>query len=122
MLLCSKPRGARGIEPETFGGRGQLLSRPPTTVPDFSCYSDAEDAVAHGCLGLVCYTEKASPSRHRPEPGSGVMFDLVLLNLGCCIALTAGSGKALDYPVVVAKECPAVESSWAKGTTSVGNE
>ena len=33
--LCSKPRGARGIEPETFGRRGQLLSRPPTTGPRF---------------------------------------------------------------------------------------
>ena len=33
MQLCSKPRVARGIEPETFGRRGQLLSRPPTTGP-----------------------------------------------------------------------------------------
>ena len=33
MQLCSKPRGARGIEPETFRRRGQLLSRPPTTGP-----------------------------------------------------------------------------------------
>ena len=31
VQLCSKPRGARGIEPETFLRRGQLLSRPPTT-------------------------------------------------------------------------------------------
>ena len=31
MQLCSKPRGARGIEPEIFLRRGQLLSRPPTT-------------------------------------------------------------------------------------------
>ena len=31
--MCSKPRGARGIEPETFRRRGQLLSRPPTTGP-----------------------------------------------------------------------------------------
>ena len=31
MQLCSKPRGARGIEPETLRRRGQLLSRPPTT-------------------------------------------------------------------------------------------
>ena len=27
MQLCSKPRGARGIEPETFRRRGQLLSQ-----------------------------------------------------------------------------------------------
>ena len=33
MQLCSKPRGARGIEPETFRRRGQRLSRPPTTGP-----------------------------------------------------------------------------------------
>ena len=33
MQLCSKPRGARGIEPETFRRRGQLLSRPPTSGP-----------------------------------------------------------------------------------------
>ena len=33
MQLCSKPKGARGIEPETFSRRGQLLSRPPTTGP-----------------------------------------------------------------------------------------
>ena len=33
MQLCSKPRGARGIEPETFRRRGQLLTRPPTTGP-----------------------------------------------------------------------------------------
>ena len=31
MQWCSKPRGTRGIEPETFQRRGQLLSRPPTT-------------------------------------------------------------------------------------------
>ena len=31
--MCSKPRGARGIEPETFRRRGQLLSCPPTTGP-----------------------------------------------------------------------------------------
>ena len=31
MQLRSKPRGAHGIEPETFRRRGQLLSRPPTT-------------------------------------------------------------------------------------------
>ena len=31
--MCSKRRGARGIEPETFRRRGQLLSRPPTTGP-----------------------------------------------------------------------------------------
>ena len=31
VQLCSKPRRARGIEPETFRRRGQLLSRPPTT-------------------------------------------------------------------------------------------
>ena len=34
MQLCWKPRGARGIEPETFRRRGQLLSRPPTTGPN----------------------------------------------------------------------------------------
>ena len=34
MQLCSKPRGARAIEPETFRRRGQLLSRPPTTGPN----------------------------------------------------------------------------------------
>ena len=33
VQLCSKPRGARGIEPKTFRRRGQLLSRPPTTGP-----------------------------------------------------------------------------------------
>ena len=32
VQLCSKPRGARGIEPETFRGRSQLLSGPPPTV------------------------------------------------------------------------------------------
>ena len=35
--LCSKTRGARGIEPETFRRRGQLLSRPPTTGPLCMC-------------------------------------------------------------------------------------
>ena len=33
MQLCSKPRGPRGIESETFRKRGQLLSCPPTTGP-----------------------------------------------------------------------------------------
>ena len=37
MHLCLKPRGARGIEPETFRRRGQLLSRPPTTGPCVLC-------------------------------------------------------------------------------------
>ena len=31
VQLCSKPRGARGLGPETFRRRGQLLSCPPTT-------------------------------------------------------------------------------------------
>ena len=31
--LCSKPKGARGIEPEPFKRRGQLLSCRPTTGP-----------------------------------------------------------------------------------------
>ena len=34
MQLCSKPRGACGIEPEIFQRRGQLLSCPPTTGPN----------------------------------------------------------------------------------------
>ena len=37
MQLCSKPRGARGIEPETFRRRGQLLSCPPTTGHKMCC-------------------------------------------------------------------------------------
>ena len=32
MQLCLKPRWARGIESETFRGRAQLVSRPPTNV------------------------------------------------------------------------------------------
>ena len=35
MQTCSKPRGARGIDPKTFRRRGQLLSCPPTTGPGF---------------------------------------------------------------------------------------
>ena len=31
VQLCSKPRGARRIEPETFRRRGHLLSYPPTS-------------------------------------------------------------------------------------------
>ena len=38
MQLCSKPSGARRIEPETRR-RGQLLSRPPTTGPDVHLHS-----------------------------------------------------------------------------------
>ena len=34
MQLWLKPREARGIEPETFERRGQLLSRPPATGPN----------------------------------------------------------------------------------------
>ena len=34
MQLCSKPRGARGIEPETLRTRGQLFSCPPTAGPN----------------------------------------------------------------------------------------
>ena len=48
MQLCLEPRRASGIEPETFGTSGQTLSCPPTNGP-------------------MCYTEKASPTRHRPE-------------------------------------------------------
>ena len=33
MRLCSKPRGARRIEPDTFRRRGQLFVCPPTTGP-----------------------------------------------------------------------------------------
>ena len=46
--LCSKPRGARGIEPETLRRRGQLLSCPQTTGPNL-CRSDrAAGAVRSG--------------------------------------------------------------------------
>ena len=31
MQLCSKPKGARRMEPDILRRRGQLLSRPPTT-------------------------------------------------------------------------------------------
>ena len=37
VVTCNcvrNPGGARGIEPETFRRRGQLLSRPPTTSCD----------------------------------------------------------------------------------------
>ena len=40
VQLCSKPRGARGIE--TFRGRGQLLSCPPTTGPNGLCIREHE--------------------------------------------------------------------------------
>ena len=46
VQLCSKPRGARGIEPETFRRRGQLLSRPPTTGP--MCQGDIRPRAAAG--------------------------------------------------------------------------
>ena len=36
LQLCSKPTGPRGIGPETFRRRGQLLSRPPTTGQSLS--------------------------------------------------------------------------------------
>ena len=51
-------QGARGIEPETFGRRGQLLSRPLTTGPA-PCVTTPRVHL------LVSYTEKATEARHR---------------------------------------------------------
>ena len=54
VKLCLKPRGARGIEPETIRRRGQLLSRPPTTgqgVPPCVPPCTAYEGVARGAPG-----------------------------------------------------------------------
>ena len=54
MQLCSKPRGARGIEPETFYRRGQLLSRPPTTGPYCDVWWAAQTGAARICNTVWC--------------------------------------------------------------------
>ena len=56
MQLCSEPRGARGIEPETFRRRGQRLSRPPTAGPacDTALLSTLRLVVVH-CWGDLCF-------------------------------------------------------------------
>ena len=64
VQLCSKPRGAHGIEPETFRRRGQLLSCPPTTGPFIG--KNLTHSL-HFVFPRLCYTEKAAPTRHRPE-------------------------------------------------------
>ena len=46
VQLCSKPRGARGIGPETFRKRGLLVSRPPTTGPHFNGVGDSDVSVS----------------------------------------------------------------------------
>ena len=55
-------RGARGIEPETFRRRGQLLSCPPTTGPfSFLGYSDAEGDVVSSKDSTGVYTPHVQP-------------------------------------------------------------
>ena len=52
VQLCSKPKGAPGIEPETFRRRGQLLSCPPTTGPVMSSLCRVRTSIpmiAHHC-------------------------------------------------------------------------
>ena len=58
MQLCSKHRGARRIEPETFR-RGQLLSRPPTTGPQ--CL-DLVAAFLLGVSSAVCTPQPPTAS------------------------------------------------------------
>ena len=65
MQLCSKPRGARGIEPETFWRSGQLLSRPPTTgLP--SCHPDLSSGRAFPKPVLESPVHRPAPSPSRP--------------------------------------------------------
>ena len=45
MQLCSNPRGSCGIEPKTFGSRGQLLSCPLTIGPLLCCKEKATEAL-----------------------------------------------------------------------------
>ena len=45
MHLCSKPREARGIKPETFRIRCHLTSCPPTTGPNDSYDADLQSGV-----------------------------------------------------------------------------
>ena len=48
MQLCSKPRGARGIEPETFRRRGQLCK-----AEDVTCSGSAAHRSSF-CLTSSC--------------------------------------------------------------------
>ena len=88
MQLCSKPRGARGVEPETFRRRGQLLSCPPTTGPKWtpkmdtkkdahcaqhSVQTDGADAGLRGCaMTHACIT--------RLDGHAGCSMVYILLN------------------------------------------
>ena len=74
MQLCSKPRGARGIEPETFRRRGQLLSCPPTAGP------------------LCC------PVPARPCPGPCVPLAHEVAVFGCCHSVPAWCAVCSVHP------------------------
>ena len=56
---CVRNRGARGIEPETFRRRGQLLSRSPTAGPE-GVWTNARVAAAFACILVhaVCGGDK----------------------------------------------------------------
>ena len=86
MQLCSKPSGARGIEPETFRRRGQLLSRPPTTGPK-----------SHMCTFVVLHL-LSSPSSRREVGASWT---------DVAVTLVAGiGGPAAEVAGLVARPLP----------------
>ena len=57
MQLYSKPREARGIKPETFTRRGQLLAGPPTVCVSGRVHMPRAHKVTsmcvHGTAGLT---------------------------------------------------------------------
>ena len=64
MQLCSKLRGASGIEPKTFRRRGQLLSRPPTT--GHLWWLACSCGFICGARDVKCYLwNSSSQERHR---------------------------------------------------------
>ena len=99
MQLCSKPRGARGIEPETFQRRGRLLLRPPTTgCVIISCTSAHNAANPNLRLIPLVKTSELRPTMHANEMGTWVwtlsmqirsMRRLLVMPLETCSATAA---------------------------------
>ena len=75
VQLCSKPRGARGIEPKTFQRGDQLLSRPPTTGPWSTVHHRHSTGKVTPSGRGIGYTQQLQSSRIRWRHSEHLLFE-----------------------------------------------
>ena len=89
--MCSKPGGARGIEPETFQRRGQLLSCPPTTGPK----------VGPSCSCFLSCVFLGGARRLEISPCNTIPFFVIFSRVYCIGVWFGFVGSALLLAVVL---------------------